>query len=115
MGRRTALLINCSVRESREIHERASEEHRTMSAHVLVIVMRTIKSDERLFRRMRRLTTAPTERDTGARTTLLLRCSAEEGRRIRQGARRRDATISGFVLGTLHRWWKLVDWYSRRA
>jgi hypothetical protein len=112
MGRRSALLINCSVEESREIHERAAREHRTISAHVLVVVMRIVGSDERLFERLQKLTKLSLERGKGERTTLLLRCTAEEAGRIRLAARRRDTTISGFVLGTLHRWRDLVDTFN---
>ena len=49
------------------------------------------------------------ERPLGPRTTLLLCCSSEESQRIRRIAGKRDTTISGFVLYTLRRAWKIAD------
>lgn len=109
MSTRSALLINCSVGEAREMHERAGRERRTLSAHVVMIVMRGVKADERLADSLQTLIAAPRGRDEGARTTVLLRCSAEEARRIRLAARRRETTISSYVLQALHRWWELAD------
>jgi len=40
---------------------------------------------------------------------LLIRCSAEEARRIRAAAKRRDTTMSGFVLSTLRRAWEVRE------
>ena len=46
-GDRTALLIRCSVEEAEKIRASAQEEGRTISAHVVRIVMRHIALREK--------------------------------------------------------------------
>ena len=48
--KRTALLIHCSVEEAEKIRASAKREHRTISGHVLAIVMRQIELKEQLQR-----------------------------------------------------------------
>jgi hypothetical protein len=43
----------------------------------------------------------------GPRTAVLLRCSTQEADRIRVAAQRRETSISGFVLHSLHRAWQV--------
>jgi uncharacterized protein (DUF1778 family) len=47
------------------------------------------------------------ERPAGPRTTLLLRCSAEQAQRIKAAAKRRSTTISFFVLHVLATSWHI--------
>jgi len=89
----------------------AALEHRTLSGYVLNIVMRTVTFEENLFTSLPRfqqtnplLPWQPT-RSAEPRATMLLRCSTDEATRIRAAAKRRRATISGFVLHTLRRSW----------
>ena len=45
----------------------------------------------------------------GPRTTILLRCSAQDGKRIRTAAERRGMTISGFIRQCLRRSWHAAE------
>jgi uncharacterized protein (DUF1778 family) len=114
MTDRTALLINCSAGEAAAIRHHAELERRTVSGYVLNIVMRAVtfeaqirdllKSPSGIERTLSRLPlSAP-----GPRTTVLLRCSAEEAAAIRAAAKRRSCTISGFVLHALRRSWSIT-------
>ena len=91
MGRRTAILINCSESEARHIRQQAELGRRTISGYILHVVLRAVDFDDRLLA-VRPLKKHPTVRP---RTTLLLRCSLPEGNRIRMAALRREGTISG--------------------
>jgi hypothetical protein len=111
MPDRTALLINCSQRELEQMRAYAEAEHRTLSGYVLNIVMRTVKFDETLFASLNRFaesnpfTVPQMPRPAGPRATALLRCSIAEATRIRAAAKRRNTTISAFVLHALQRSW----------
>src|ERR1700758_1966858 len=109
MASRAALLINCSSEEALIIRERAKVEHRGISGYLLNIVMRSVDFEETLmakagrFYALNRGLFASPVRPPGPRTTMLLRCSTGEAGRIRRVAKRRDITISGFVLHCLKR------------
>jgi len=115
MANRAALLISCSKEEDRTIHERASLEHRGISSYVLNILMRSVDFEEKLLatspgvHSLRRVLTKIPIRPQSPRTTMLLRCSAEESDRIRRAATSRGTTISGFVLYSLRRSWNIAD------
>lgn len=96
-------------------------ERRTISSYTLNILMRAVRLDESLIRmrganvsadpyagvlELYGLNVALSRRPPGPRTTMLIWCSAQESRRIRAAAKRRDATISGFVLHTVRSFWK---------
>jgi uncharacterized protein (DUF1778 family) len=110
---RTALLIHCSAEEAKTIRQRAILQRRTIGGYVLNVMMRVIAHDERLFTQLGRLQRWDrifgwnSLRPVGPRTTMLLRCSAQESTRIRVAAKRRGATISTFVLHTLRSSWNL--------
>lgn len=111
MDLRSAIIVNCSKVESDLIHEQAQIERRTISGYVLKAVLSHAAFEEkhllnfpepvRALDAWKRLTPVP-----GPRTTFLVRCSRIESERIRAGAKRRDITISGYVLNTLRRSWK---------
>jgi uncharacterized protein (DUF1778 family) len=111
MSDRTALLINCSQEELRRMRDFAELEHRTLSGYVLNIVMRTVAFEENLFtslpgfQKSNAVLTWQATRPAGPRATMLLRCSTDEATRIRAAAKRRRATMSGFVLHALRRSW----------
>jgi uncharacterized protein (DUF1778 family) len=110
MGR-TALLINLSLAEADRIREEAENERRSISSYVLHRVMNTVEVEERFFSKnsvMKPLNDAVKARP---RTTKLIRCSADEARRIRTAAARRHATISGYVLTSLRRAWTVTRRY----
>jgi uncharacterized protein (DUF1778 family) len=118
MGKRAALLICCSRQEAAKMRECARIEHRNLSSYILSVLLLSIDFEEALYSRYQRLTDLLTLRtrkirDASARTTVLLRCSQEEAKRIRVAAQRRDATISGFTLYILQRSWDLAE--RRRA
>src|SRR5215470_11734247 len=108
---RTALLICCSVEEAEKIRQEAAFEHRTIAGYVLNILLRALRVEERLaaelsiFQRLNRVLSRAPTRAPGQRTAILVRCSIDDANRIRVGAKRRDATISGFVLHCLKRNW----------
>jgi uncharacterized protein (DUF1778 family) len=117
MGDRTALLLRCSVEQAKIIHERAESERRTVAAYVLNVVMRAIELEERLllrlthYRELNRILSRRALLDPGPRTAILLRCSKEEAGRIRMAAKRRDMSISGFILHSLRRSWQVNPKY----
>lgn len=106
---RTALLIRCSVQEAGQIRDGAHKERRSVSNYVLNILDRALRTEELMFARLQH---GPSLNQTlsrlprlvpGPRTAVLLRCTDYEASRIRAAARRRDTTISGFVLHSLRR------------
>jgi uncharacterized protein (DUF1778 family) len=111
MEPRRAILLSCSKEESRTIHALAEDQRRTVSGYVLKILMRAITFEDDLAairaNGLHRLDIY-SRRDPGRRTTLLLRCSKEEDKRIRAAAKRRGATLSGFILGSLRCSWSVA-------
>ena len=112
MSERASIIINCSRVESDLIHQQAQLQRRSISGYVLRIVLASVELDENLLPGLSRLPLhrlAPYEpiRVAGPRTTFLLRCSREESDRIRAAAKRRDITLSLFVLHGLRRTWKV--------
>lgn len=110
---RGAIIISCSEREARTIRQRAEVQHRNISGYILHILLRAITYEERLLERVSRPPALHPDdliRDSGsARTTVLLRCSSKDAKRIRAAAKRRDATISAFILYFLRQSWKATD------
>jgi len=117
------LLINCSQKEARRIRETAARQRRTISGYVLNILMKAIRFDESLTR-LKELggdEALPVKhieffglggfssRPTGPRTTMLLSCTKEEARRIRETAKRKETTMSGLVLHALRLAWAAPD------
>jgi uncharacterized protein (DUF1778 family) len=110
MGERASIIINCSQLESDLVHRQARLQRRSISGYVLRIVMASVELDEDMLRdvpRPARPTWYSSTRVPGPRTTFLLRCPREESDRIRAAAKRRDTTLSGFVLHALRRAWKV--------
>jgi uncharacterized protein (DUF1778 family) len=110
VGDRAALIISCSRQEADTVREKAELERRTMSAYMLRIVMRNVLFDERLVATHEAL--APWDPHflsppAKPRTSMLIRCSGDEAARIRAAAKRRETTISGFVLHGLSSSWDL--------
>lgn len=94
------------------VRERAVRDRRSISGYVLDIVLRAIDFEDSLFARYKHLTKLsgpPAERPERPRTTMLVRCSAHEARRIRVAAGRRDTTMNRYVLWTLQRAWEIAD------
>ena|SRR5215469_13191050 len=109
---RTAILVSCLKEEADQIRERARLDCRTVSSYLLRTMMRWVDFEERLyndFTRYQKLDRTVFVRRVslpkGPRTTVLLRCSAEDGKRIRRAAERRGMTISGFIRQCLRRSW----------
>jgi len=112
MSGRASLLINCSVQEAREIRAQAKLQRRTVSGYALNIAMRAVGYDDQLFARFKRLsgfgsTWGHQHRAARPRTTMHLHCSEAEADRIRNAAKRRETTISGFVLHCVRRSWEV--------
>jgi hypothetical protein len=116
--KRTALLISCSQQELDEIRRCAEAEHRQISSYVLSVLMPMIAFEEELLTRyvhLRDLSlTIGHAPHLHPRNVMLLRCSADEARRIRGAVVRRNATISGYVLFALHRRWQLIRGGKKR-
>jgi uncharacterized protein (DUF1778 family) len=110
-------LIGCSRDQANAIREMAAQHPRTISGYVLNIVMRKVELDEGMFRRHHRLTLRRSVnwRAPGARTTMIVRCSREEAWRVRTAARRREMTISKFVLDALQVAWSVADRLAKRV
>ena len=112
---RGALLINCSETQAARVREMAQAERRTISGYVLTIVLRAVLVEEKYFVRVSRLGPLPFRRPPGLRTCLLIRCSTEEAKRIRQIAKRRQMSICGYVLYCLERSWGLSHAAARSS
>lgn len=114
MANRSALLIHCPEEDLQKVRHRAGFERRTVSAYVLNIVMRMVAFDEKVFssfihgESLRILLTQSTPA-SAPKTTMLLRCSADQAQRIRAAAKQRNTTISAFVLQALHRSWNAAE------
>jgi len=110
---RTALLIRCIPEDAAQIHHYAALERRTVSGYVLNVLDRTLRVEESLWQKLgqahflelNRMPDRLTARRRGHTTTILIRCSREEARRIRTAAERREITISTFVTYSLRRFW----------
>ena len=110
MTDRAAILLSCTKREA-AIREQARVERRTVSGYVLKIALKSASFDETVLRAIggaslsavggvqRGLLPEP-------RTTVLIRCAAAESKQIRAAARRRNSSISRFVLLCLRRVWR---------
>jgi uncharacterized protein (DUF1778 family) len=103
---RSAILLCCSKEESRTLHEQAHLDGRTVSAYVLNIIMKTVQLDEKLSFQLSSLARDHAIRPNGPRTKVLLRCSRQEGNRIHRAARKRDTTVSAFVMQALRTSWQ---------
>jgi uncharacterized protein (DUF1778 family) len=107
---RNAILLCCSKEESRTLHEQAGLERRTVSAYVLNIIMKTVQLDEKLSFRLSSLARDHARRPNGPRTKVLLRCSREEANRIHRAAKKRETTVSAFVMQALRTSWQAGLW-----
>lgn len=105
MSRRAALSINCSESQAIRVRENAERERRTISGYVLNVTLRAVIIQEKYFSRIARLMPYPVVRPPGPRTCLLVRCSAEEAKRIRTAAKLRQMTMCSYVLHCLERSW----------
>jgi len=107
---RPALLLACSHEEADMIRKQAFVQSRTISAYVFLVVMRSVTFDEKQFAEFGRVAvySGRLKRGVGPRTTMLLRCTTEQALRIRTAAKRRDVTISGYILYCLKRSWTLA-------
>jgi uncharacterized protein (DUF1778 family) len=120
MPDRSAILLHCSRDQADQIHQRANFHHRPVSNYILSVLMPMVAFEERLYARLthfeelNRALGRRYVRATGPQTTVLLRCSAEESKRIRSAAARRDMTLSGFVFQSLKRSWVISDQISER-
>ena len=112
MPGRSALLICCSVEEIHTIRTEAENVRRPLSNYMVNTVMRAVIVDEKLTKlngvpQFGRAHYDIPVRPPGARTAILLRCSNSEAKRIRASAKRKQLSISGFVLQCLRRSWNL--------
>ena len=121
MPNRNMLLINCSQGEAERIRKTAARQHRTISGYVLNVVLAAIRFDDSLTHLRSvggdsRVSVRDIElygldgfsaRPPGPRTTMLLSCSTDDARRIRETAKRKEITISGLVLHALRRTWTI--------
>jgi len=112
MASRTALLIRCSKQEAAAIRAQAQAERRTISHFVLNIVLRAVESEETIegmwvsnsdYRERSRSFHRDRQRKIGPRTAILVRCSTQDGDRIRAAARRKNTMISDYVLHCVRR------------
>lgn len=109
---RAAIIISCTINEADTMRHQARLQHRTVSGYILNILMRAVEFQEMALERwgrpeVSRLTYS--KRAPGARTTVLLRCSMKEARRIRAAAKKRGETVSGYVLHAIRRSWKIAQ------
>lgn len=107
----TSLLIHCSRKDAEQVRLRAKLDCRTVSGYVITIAIRSVEFSEKLVSRLGKsllfeASRAKRVKSIAPRTTLHVYCTNEDAKRIRDIARLRDMTISGFVVGSLRLWWK---------
>jgi uncharacterized protein (DUF1778 family) len=119
-GERAQLPLHCTVDEANAVRRRANDEYRTVSGYILRLVMRAAHMDQRFAE------TLPTQfgvtalrgrqnwRGTEERTRLLLRCSSNDARLIRNAAKSRDMTVSAYVFSAMRRAWSIADDLKKR-
>ncbi len=106
---RTALLIRCDVHEADKIRAESKKARRTIGAYVLEEVLKVVSVDDQVFCKLKYY--RPLERlfrrssSLNRRTAILVRCSVEDGERVRQAAQRRSIPINAFVLRALKMIW----------
>ena len=106
---RTALLIRCNVHEADRIRAESRKARRTISGYVLHEVLKAATVDDQIFLKLKY--NRPLEQprrpspSVSPRTAILVRCSVEEGQRVRQAASRRSIPINAFVLQSLKMIW----------
>jgi hypothetical protein len=112
---RTALLIRCSKEEAARLRGQARAEHRSVSGCLLNVLERSLRIEEKyaVGYRAQSGATAPAlakvSRFADSRAELFLRCSQSEAERIRGAAKRRNMSISRFVIFCLQRHWKAMQ------
>lgn len=102
------MLINRSRDEARQMRENARAQRRTLSAYVLNIIVRAVALQEQMYANFPRAWEPDSRAKPRPRTTVLIRCSNDEAKRIRRAAQVRAMTISGYVLRALHRSWDVA-------
>jgi len=106
---RTALLIRCDVNEAGKIRAESQRARQTIAGYVLHHVLKAVILDDQIFSKLKYY--RPLERSLrhspsfNPRTAILVRCSVEEGQRVRQAASRRSIPINAFVLQSLKMIW----------
>lgn len=123
IGDRAVLLLNCALSEATGIRAAAERQRQTISGYVLNIVMRAIRFDDGLTR-LRELGVEArisiygidlyglkgiSKRPPGPRTRMLLSCSKDDARLIREAAKRRETPTSRLVLHALRRSWMVSE------
>ena len=109
---RTALTLRCSWQDASTLRAEALSEHRSISGCVLNILERQLSMQEQFVRGLSESFIQAKAREfrllhrEGNRTRMLLRCSEEEAERIRAMARRREMSISEFIVFCLRRHWE---------
>lgn len=113
MNPRTAFLLRCSNPAAETIREKARQSRRSISGYVLGVLDHSLHMEEILSGRTVRLNDyagtsgrAPV-RESGAETAILVRCTDAEADRVRAAARRRDMSISAFVMHCLRQAWSV--------
>jgi len=86
----------------------ARAQRRTLSGYVLNIVVRTVELQEQMYANFERVREVGSGAKPRPRTTVLVRCSNSEAKRIRRAAQLSAMTISGYVLRALHRSWDVA-------
>ena len=113
VSKQAAILISCLKEEADHIRDEARLERRPVSSYILHILMRWVQFEERLFVDLsrsraeigRQLAVSLPKLPRGPRTTILLRCTEDDSKRIRIAAARRDMQISLFIRHCLRRTW----------
>lgn len=109
---RTALTVRCSQEDAKALRVQALAEHRSISGCMLNVLERHLWIEERYIRGLSDTFIEDTTREfrlnhrRGDRTRMLLRCSEQQARRIRMGARKRRMSISEFVVFCIRRHWE---------
>ncbi|HKV47261.1 MAG TPA: hypothetical protein VJN69_04165 [Candidatus Acidoferrales bacterium] len=106
---RTSLLVRCSQLDAQTVHAEALTQHRSVSGYLLNVLERSMWIEQRFLSGLTYVMKIAVPASLEARTAIHLRCTAEEADRIREAAEKREASISNFVVFSLHRQWNAAE------
>jgi hypothetical protein len=111
---RTSLLFRCSSEDAEKIRTESSAQRRSVSGYLLSVLDQSIWIENKYPANFLHVRQAPILASSESRTAIHLRCTAEEAHHIREAAKRRLRSISGFVVFSLHRHWRAAEHANRK-
>lgn len=115
MDLRASVNVRCSQEDAKRIRKEAASEHRSLSGYLLHVLDFNFSIEDKvpvpaITLQRQSIKIYP---DKSLRTAVHLRCTAEQAARIHKYAKRRELSLSDFVVFALRRLWKASDRLQR--